>query len=827
MRRTIVYLLSITLSSYCYCQSTYSKKLVLNGFDNKPRNSVILDDNNLVVPVINVLGNLSTILKINSSGQVSKQILVENQSITGITLFNGRIYGSSVKSTNGIICAALVSFNTDLQDFIIETEICDSLYTAITEGVYKDGNTLYLYGKEILLSTGVSRTTIYGIDIATKALKTSWKFKDKAAENYCFDFQKNSFGNFVYQNIPSDAFSGSQANIDRRIVEINADGDQLNYISFKDGDKDNNALIVLKDGEYLIASEESLFGRFLNPNGFVSKVKQDLTEIDWELKLPTDPHYDQRLYRTSDFLQLEDGSVMACGSVFDEIDDVELDHSWCGFLAKISNDGKLLWLKVYKIPQFYDKGTYGKLANSFLFNLLKAQNGNFVMTGVTALIDSLNIEKAIWILNVDQNGCIEGEECTDIILLDSINKPYLNQNIVTPYTSWVEKFEDTLTGNIQYTKYQFSKDSFLLGIKYYRQLLFNHDNSENFHNTERYFREENRRIYEIHNGVEYKMYDFLIPIFYDTTELTNPITGISLKYMVFKRDSLLLENSKKAKYMDIFCEENWVGNGTGTKTRKWVEGIGDLNGFLSVYDICNTNIKTKMVCFHKAGELLYKDKNEFDCWQIIFENSDLVSTKNNWIEKYYAILNGNIESIRYKFSEDSIYIANHYYKELLYSQFEVGNNFLRSGRFFREASKKVFEYFNFKEFIMYDFNLKYNDYIEIEGPFSNQKKLLRVISDQQDSIILLNGEKRKVYLLTCNVDESFIHTWIEGIGDVNGFQAVYNSCNSDISSTLQCFYRLDTLLYINPESPDCWTTSTLYFQSNLNCIQIQMLVFLI
>lgn len=192
----------------------------------------------------------------------------------------------------------------------------------------------------------------------------------------------------------------------------------------------------------------------------------------------------------------------------------------------------------------------------------------------------------------------------------------------------------------------------------------------------------------------------------------------------------------------------------------------------------------------------------------------LISSEVSWTERGLS-WEGIATSYRYTFSEEPVTFGNNQqYHELLKSDVETGGGYEKTGRFFREEDQKVYEYYQNREFILYDFSLESGQNIEIEDPVSGYEVLLSASSHHQDSIVLLNGEKRKVIGLDCEGHQPAGIKWIEGIGSLDGFLSSYLSCAFDINSTLQCFYINDELVYMNPESGECWTVSSKHVHLN-------------
>ncbi len=187
----------------------------------------------------------------------------------------------------------------------------------------------------------------------------------------------------------------------------------------------------------------------------------------------------------------------------------------------------------------------------------------------------------------------------------------------------------------------------------------------------------------------------------------------------------------------------------------------------------------------------------------------LVNSEVSWTESDDN-LHPQGEIKRYKFAKDSVFFINDYYRELLSSDDETGNNFKGLNRYFKEVNNRIYEYKNESDVLLYDFNLNLFDTIKIPGG-TTSFEYMKVI-EVMDSTILLNGEKRRTFALACPGFGEVIPVWIEGIGSTLGFLSVYD-CVFPVNTTLQCFYKNDSLIYMNPDVNACLESSIQQLQS--------------
>ncbi len=190
--------------------------------------------------------------------------------------------------------------------------------------------------------------------------------------------------------------------------------------------------------------------------------------------------------------------------------------------------------------------------------------------------------------------------------------------------------------------------------------------------------------------------------------------------------------------------------------------------------------------------------------EAILNNSQIVNPNVHWIERETEMTSPDTRNKRYKFSEAEYDIQGVLYRELLFSDYEVGDEFESTGRYFREADNRIYESLNDNEYLLYDFNVEHGQDLTIHNPIIGYTASFQVSLENSDPIVLLNGESRKIIDLICEGSDGPFEYWIEGLGSSSGFLGSYLSCLLDRTTSLQCFYHNDELLYRNPAIEECW-----------------------
>ena len=166
------------------------------------------------------------------------------------------------------------------------------------------------------------------------------------------------------------------------------------------------------------------------------------------------------------------------------------------------------------------------------------------------------------------------------------------------------------------------------------------------------------------------------------------------------------------------------------------------------------------------------------------------------------------EVYRYQLSEDSFYIEDRYYLQLLRSDSESGDDFYSTGMYMRERSHFVYLRRDNEDLALYDFDMGIGGRIKswIYERFEASHELV-----ERDSVFLENGEYVRREKLRCSIDQDaeeygYYH-WIQGVGDTKGLLAIEDACIEDRESHLLCVYdKNGILLWDNPDFDDCWLT---------------------
>lgn len=451
----VLMLLSITSIASAQ-QNTFSKKYPLG----KVTRDMVLLDNQITLatqkscPIdTSVSASCSSISTFDLNGDLINTMLIDSLYPEG----NDRLYFDDhfyfighLHGQEGALPTYLTTFETDLSS-PISMHIPFSLGGVnVTEGVIGDDLHLYIYGRNYTDETSdvfpfIQKINRYSYDVIWEKIYESPQRINKVA-----DLQWTEDGNLIILNQRDDgAGAGDPDHYD--LIKLDTAGNIVNQYTEEERGWAPHSLLASSTGDIYFSSDLEQGVTFPSPDGIVNKLDADMEEVEWSLWLPSDPFTNGREYEVHDLHEAANGDILACGTTWDATDGTVLDlhGTWNGFIARISTEGELLWLKVYRHPSHLVPQTeLGRYKESILRKIEETPSGEIIAVGDVGYrslqIIELGLEEGlkrdIWLLSADSMGCIAGEECEEIIVLDGINENEANFHIGTKWTYELEYF---------------------------------------------------------------------------------------------------------------------------------------------------------------------------------------------------------------------------------------------------------------------------------------------------------------------------------------------------------------------------------------------------
>lgn len=295
-----------------------------------------------------------------------------------------------------------------------------------------------------------------------------------------------------------------------KIIKINTDGEVLDSFQFNDIKGHGNRLLVSKENSYYFSSvDHPTKGLDFKSTGRINKLNSTMDKLEWNLILPNNPLTDGRRYDIEDYIEAKNGDIVAIGRVIENSDSKvlggDLSSTWNGFILRLNSEGKIIWLRIYRMPQeILDISIYGQFRESSLNKIIELESGDFVASGdvyytslQNSVIDPIKIEtQHLWLIRVNPSGCLDGYPCDTIIRIrPSEQAKTPNYNIGTQWTFETDYYIGGGHSEIKHTTIKITDTVITNGKKIY--YLSNRD-SIYFENGKMFFWDEKLNSFEMY-----------------------------------------------------------------------------------------------------------------------------------------------------------------------------------------------------------------------------------------------------------------------------------------------------------------------------------------
>lgn len=522
MKLLLILILSISLTNIIWAQNTFSKtfdldpitqynsanelklyenKIILGSTTFRKSGSDLLDATNLTI--LNLDGIILDTEAIDSLSTLNR---TENISLSASrTIVSGNIY----PDTN---LSSILEFDSDLNK-ISTTQIVGLPNMHYNNyGFLMVDDYMYLYG--ILIPTNILKSSSEArlVKLNFKSKQIIWEKSFKLG-NYnleCNDLQPTFDDNLAFILFFTPVEGAGPDEPTYKIIKINPDGVVLDSFQFIDSNSHKNRLLSSKDGSFYFSSEmHPTNGWDLLGTGRINKLNPQMDKIEWNLVLPNNALTDGRIYRIEDYIETKNGELVVCGRVRENSDSKvpggDLSSTWNGFIVRLNSAGKIIWLRIYRMPQeILDKSKYGPFRPSILKKIVELESGDFIAfgdlfynnlqaSGIDFKKDETN---HLWLIRVNASGCLDGYPCDTIIRIrPSVEAKTPNYNIGTQWTFETDYYIGGGHSEIKHTTIKITDTVNTNGKKIY--YLSNRD-SIYFENGKMFFWDEKLKSYEMY-----------------------------------------------------------------------------------------------------------------------------------------------------------------------------------------------------------------------------------------------------------------------------------------------------------------------------------------
>ncbi len=340
-----------------------------------------------------------------------------------------------------------------------------------TRGSRVIGDYVYLYATS-MRNANIDHNYVKLIKYNYKNKNIEWEKVFTLGESgilRCDDVQATHDGNLAFI-LNNDNITNTESGYGYQIVKVNSNGEIIKTFLYEDIIDQNNRLMVSRDGSFYCGSRYHPRKKLQTSSGRINKINKTLDSIEWSLILPHNPLVDGRIYVLENYIEARNGDIVACGKVWDISDsnvpvfDVP-NNTYNGFIIRITPEAKVIWLRVYRQPQdLFDKKTFGHFRQSQLNYIVELESGHFLAGGDVEYNllqreeiykQKLDVEKShFWLLLVDENGCLDKNDCNTKIYLTNTKGLNRDDNEIEISPNPVKeklfiKNSDSLKGNYQ------------------------------------------------------------------------------------------------------------------------------------------------------------------------------------------------------------------------------------------------------------------------------------------------------------------------------------------------------------------------------------------
>lgn len=270
--------------------------------------------------------------------------------------------------------------------------------------------------------------------------------------------------------------------------------------------------------------------------------------------------------------------------------------------------------------------------------------------------------------------------------------------VLSPRHIWYAVEGSGWSPDSYYHRYKVDVTSIIIDNKSYQQVLISLDSiGNNWRSTKKYVREDEGKVWMIdstsyHNIGEVCILDMNLALG-DEFSYIDGVFIQTRKFVVTAVDSITDLGGQIRKVIYLSCDFD------PSFRYRWIEGIGsDVGVFSSTFEHCVVDgNENSLTCFYEGDVQFWQSEVFNHCWKPSPPSVEtLIPILNPTLIRYMVINkpifpHQKMERWKFNFFASTKENFKTYY-ELLISDKEEGNNFIGSGRFFREEDNRFYQY---------------------------------------------------------------------------------------------------------------------------------------
>jgi len=267
------------------------------------------------------------------------------------------------------------------------------------------------------------------MDKATDSIYSEVILRESADSVYVYlniyDLQETSDGNMLYiaETRIRSSTSPTGKSSEFEVVKFNWEGEILNRIVAPRSVNRNQAIAQDDEGSVYFYNILTPFFidstvAFPDRRGGLIKLNERLDSVLWSFQIFEKDGIDlDRGHTILGIKQTKDKHLLAFGGVGFNVNG---DNESVGFICKFTKEGEILWVREYGIPipeEYVDLSLVGVLGNAFIRDCKEMEDGRLLCMGQNTYEKTDQpFYNELWILMLDENGCLEPDcEATNIL----------------------------------------------------------------------------------------------------------------------------------------------------------------------------------------------------------------------------------------------------------------------------------------------------------------------------------------------------------------------------------------------------------------------------
>ena len=426
----IVPFIIMCLAQHCISQDTWSKYYNFDEFIDNNYFDITLYDDTLYVAIGHICSDQKacyTISQVSEDGNLNSVFLSGSDHLIAngkcLLVTDSILYVSQQYTANDLSGTRITKHDKHSNEIEIFDYPIDLDTSFVSDGFISTESNLFVFGSKTVKGTMYTEVLIFKFNKDGTRLLDTYTYVEGDLQNICDVMSLTPEGNLIFRNHykkTGDQNSMVLTTIDTmgRILDKHYFKDLGSVFALESLEVSKNGIVYFTSSLDILEHNSPIEGREQ-----LGLIYPEEDTISRDSSLPSSYTFRTYDYEIYGITALSDGDIVMCGTVrylnniwpMEEGDQYSLQSA---FNARATADGEFLWMRRYNVKSESTNVDFSRAVG--LEKIIELDDGHLVVAGQT--IDYLpNLtpkERELWLLKVDANGCLEGEECGEVIWID-------------------------------------------------------------------------------------------------------------------------------------------------------------------------------------------------------------------------------------------------------------------------------------------------------------------------------------------------------------------------------------------------------------------------